>query len=112
MLRAFLLLICLAAITWLEFQVFPGHSYLQGDTQILLPILERLDSPGFLSRDLVATHPHLTYTIYDEATLFLHEAAKLDLKTALIAQQAAFRGAAVLGVFLLALAARVEDTLA
>ena len=110
--RAFLLLLCTAAITWLEFQVFPGHTYLQGDTQLLLPILERLDSPGFLSRDLVATHPHLTYTIYDEATLFLHEVGKLDLKTALMAQQVAFRGAAVIGVFLLAIAARLSDPLA
>src|ERR1700761_4555745 len=97
--RAFLLLLCTAAITWLEFQVFPGHTYLKGDTQLLLPILERLDSPGFLSRDLVATHPHLTYTIYDEATLFLHEAGRLDFKTALTAQQLLYRFAAVLGVF-------------
>jgi hypothetical protein len=107
--RAFLLLLGIAAITWLEFEIFPGHTYLKGDTQLLLPILERLDSPGFLSRDLVATHPHVTYTIYDEATLFLHEAGRLDFKTALTAQQLLYRLAGIVGVFLLARAARVGD---
>jgi len=97
--RALLLLLGLAAVTWLEFKFFPGHTYLQGDTQIFLPILERLDAPGYLSRDLVATHPHVTYTIYDELTLFLHEAAGLDFRTALTVQQVVCRTAGVLGVF-------------
>ncbi len=68
-------------------RIFPGHTYLEADTQIYLPILERLDAPGFLSRDLVATHPNVAYTIYDEVTLFLHEAAQLDFRAALTAQQ-------------------------
>src|SRR5579875_774085 len=107
--RALLLLLGIAAVTWLEFEIFPGHTYLQGETQILLPILERLDAPGYLSRDLVATHPNVTYTIYDEVTLFLHEGARLDFKTALAGQQVLFRAAGVTGVFLLALAAGVGD---
>jgi len=110
--RALLLLSGIAAIAWLEFQVFPGHTYLQGETQILLPILERLAAPGFLSRDLVATHPHLTYTIYDEVTLFLHGAGGLDFRTALIIQQLLYRVAEVIGVFLLARAARLKDKFA
>jgi hypothetical protein len=107
--RALLVLFAITAITWLEFEVCPGHTYLEGDTQIFLPILERLDSPGFLSRDLVATHPNVTYTIYDELTLFLHEAVKLDFRTALIGQQLLTRAAGVIGVFLLALAAGASD---
>lgn len=110
--RAFLLLVSIAAITWLEFQVFPGHTYLQGDTQIFLPILERLDAPGYLSRDLVATHPHVTYTIYDELTLFLHEAARVDFRTALLLQQVFCRFAGVLGVYLLVLSAGLTDLFA
>lgn len=110
--RALLVLLGVAAITWLEFDIFPGHTYLQGDTQILLPILERLDTPGYLSRDLVATHPHLTYTIYDEATLFLHEALRLSFHTALTLQQILCRAAAVDGVFLLAVAAGFADSFA
>jgi hypothetical protein len=107
--RALLLLLCVAAITSLEFQGFPGHTYLQGDTQIFLPILERLDAPGYLSRDLIATHPIVTYTIYDEVTLFLHAAAGLDFQTALTLQQVVCRGAGVLGVFLLVLATGLGD---
>ena len=65
-------------------------------------MLEHLASPGLLSRDLVATHPNFTYTIYDEAALFLSHAQNLDLRKALLLQQILFRAAAVLGVFLLA----------
>ena len=53
-------------------EIFPGHTYLHSATQIYLPMLERMDSPGYLSRDLVATNPNVSYTIYDEVTLFLH----------------------------------------
>jgi hypothetical protein len=110
--RAFLLLLGVVAVTWLEYQFFPGHTYLEGDTQIYLPILERLDAPGFLSRDLVATHPNVTHTIYDEITVALHGVLNLDFRTALVAQQLLFRAAAIFGVFLLALSARVGDVLA
>jgi hypothetical protein len=103
--RALFVLLGIAVITWFEFAIYPGHTYLHGDTQILLPILERLDTPGYLSRDLVATHPHLTYTIYDEATLFLHGAAGLSLEGALTLEQLLCRVAAVLGVFMVASAA-------
>lgn len=110
--RAVLLLLGIAAITWLEFDVFPGHSYLQGATQIYLPVLERLDTPGFLSRDLVATHPHVSYTIYDEVTLFLREGGGLSFKPALLTQQVLCRAAAITGIFLLFLAAGLDDILA
>jgi hypothetical protein len=85
--RVLLLSLGIAAVTWWQFEFFPGHTYLQSGTQIYVPILERLDSPGYLSRDLVATHPIVTYTIYDEATLFLREAGGFDFKTALTIQQ-------------------------
>lgn len=110
--RALFVLTGIAVITWLEFSFFPGHTYLHGDTQILLPILERLDTPGYLSRDLVATHPHLTYTIYDEATLFLHEVAGLSFQNALTLEQVLCRIAAIAGVFLMAIAAGFVDSLA
>ncbi len=108
--RALLLCLGILAFTWLEFQFFPGHTYLRGDSQIYLPILERLDTPGYLSRDLVATHPHVTYTIYDEVTLFLHAAGGLTFERALEAQQLLCRAAAILGVFLLAMSAGLDET--
>ncbi|MBV9759306.1 MAG: hypothetical protein JO340_01970 [Acidobacteriaceae bacterium] len=107
--RALLLILGIAAITAFEFEVFPGHTYLQGDSQLLVPVLERLDTPGYLSRDLVATNPHVTYTIYDEVTLFLHAAGRLNFKTALLIQQISCRAAAVGGVLLLALSTGVSD---
>jgi hypothetical protein len=97
-------LLCLAifAAAWLEFTVFPGHSYLEGDTQLYLPMLERMDAPGLLSRDMVATNPTLSLTAYDEATLLLHEAGRQPFHRALLAQQLVFRVAALFGIFLLA----------
>lgn len=102
-----LILLCLVAAAWFEFQVYPGHSYLEGETQLLVPMLERLDTPGFLSRDLVASNPTFAYTIYDEITQAIHSAGRLNFETALLRQQILFRFAALLGVFLLARALRV-----
>src|ERR1022692_1173617 len=102
-----LILLCLLAVTWFEFQVYPGHSYLQGETQLLVPMLERLDTPGFLSRDLVAANPTFAYTIYDEITQALHAEGHLSFEKALYWQQLLFRFAALLGVFLLARALKV-----
>jgi hypothetical protein len=105
--RALVALLGLLAITWLEFQVYPGHSYLKGDTQCYVPMLERLDAPGFLSRDLVATNPTFVYTIYDEVTLALHQYGGQPFQRALEAQQLLFRFAAVLGIYLLVRSAGV-----
>jgi hypothetical protein len=60
MLRLALLSLAIFAAAWLEFTAFPGHSYLEADTQIYLPMLERVDAPGLLARDLVATNPTLS----------------------------------------------------
>jgi hypothetical protein len=70
-------------------------------------MLERLDTPGFLSRDLVAANPTFAYTIYDEITQSLHLAAKVGLEQALLWQQLAFRLAGIIGIFLLARALQV-----
>ncbi len=107
--RALLIFAGIAVLTWLQFEFVPGHSYLQSDTQVYVPILEKLDSPGLLSRDLVATHPNVTYTIYDEVTLFLHEVFRLKIETALLAQQVVFRAAGLLGIFLLVQSAGLGD---
>lgn len=110
--RALAVLLGIVAITWLEYAVFPGHSWLQSDTQIYAPQLERLAEPGFLSRDPVATHPNMAYTIYDEVTLFLQDAGRLDLHTALLWQQVFYRAAGLLGIFLIAKSAALDDALA
>ncbi|HZS55496.1 MAG TPA: hypothetical protein VFA65_13940 [Bryobacteraceae bacterium] len=109
--RVLLRLLGVAVFTWLEFVVFPGHTYLQADTQLSVPMLERLVNPGFLSRDLVAVHPNLQYTVYDEATLFLHQAG-VSIENALLAQQIACRAACMLGILLLSLSAGMTEVFA
>jgi hypothetical protein len=105
MLRSALLCLGILVFTWLGFQFFPGHTYLQSDTQIYLPILERLDEPGYLSRDLVATRPHVSYTIYDEVALSLRHTPELDFEKVLVGQQLLFRFLGFLGIYLFATAA-------
>ncbi len=47
------------ALTFLSYFQFPGHTYLGSDTQIYVPMLEHIWDPSALTRDLVATKPHL-----------------------------------------------------
>ncbi len=105
--RALLIFLGFVCVVYLEFYYFPGHSYLEGESQIFVPMLERLDAPGFLARDPVAISPHLAYTLYDEATLFLHRLTRQSLETVLLAQLLLSRAAALLGIFLLIRSARV-----
>ncbi len=103
--RALLFFAGIIALTYFEYFYYPGHSYLAGTSQVTVAALERLDQPGLLSRDLAATNPNLTYTIYDEVTLLLHRATGRSIESILQWQQIAGRGAALLGVALLCLAA-------
>lgn len=107
MLRALLVCFGIALFTWLGFRWFPGHTYLQSDTQIYLPMLERLESPGFLSRDPVATRPHVSFTIYDEVALSLRHVTHWSFEETLVYQQLLFRAAAMLGICLIATSAGV-----
>src|SRR4051794_31428551 len=109
MLRWLSVALTIAAITFLEFHLFPGHSYLQGDSQIFVAMIERLGAPAFLSRDFLATPPHLVFTGYDEITLFLHRISHQDFQSVLAWQQLTCRAAAILGVFLLASSTGIKD---
>src|SRR3982751_807740 len=99
-----LLAAAFVAIMLLGFFQFPGHTILQSDTQIYLPIIERLWDPSALSRDLVAANPHVSYTIYDEATLLLHAITRAGFENALIAQQLIYRTLGIWGLYLIATA--------
>jgi hypothetical protein len=93
----------LALLTLLGFVVFPGHTWLQSDTQIYAPIHEHLDNPATFAHDEVALRPHVTYTLYDEITIALRRLTRLDFGVVLPAQQLLFRLAGVAGAYLLAL---------
>jgi len=89
-------------LTVLGYVVFPGHTFLYSDSQIYVPILERYQDPTLFTRDLVALTPHVSFTIYDEATLALRRLTGLDLQAVLGFQQLLFRALGILGVFLIA----------
>ena len=97
-----IVLFALALLTLVNWQYFPGHTWLQSDTQIYVPIFERLEDPTALPNDIVATRPHTSWTIYDEVTLGLRAATGLGFEEVLFAQQILFRFLGLLGVFLLA----------
>jgi hypothetical protein len=100
------------AVTCLGFFVFPGRTILQSDTQIYLPILERLADPTVLSNDIMANRPHVAFTIYDEVALLLRHASGYSFEHVLIAQQFLYRAVGVLGLLLIATAAGLPLTLA
>lgn len=93
---AALLLLLFGGFFW-----FPGHTYLQSDTQIYLPILDRLADPTLYEKDPVALRPHVAYTIYDEAALLLRRLTGLDFQYVLQFQQLVYRFAGLVGVYLL-----------
>lgn len=103
--RALAIFLSFLVVACFEFAIFPGHSYLVSESQLYVPVLQHLREPGYLSRDLVASHPYVAYTVYDEVTLFLRAAAKIDFRHALLGQQFLSRLAALLGLFLIARAA-------
>jgi hypothetical protein len=88
----------------LTFFQFPGHTWLQQDTQIYAPILEHLSDPAVLRNDPVAQHPHVAFTLYDEAARVLRRATGLSFREVLEAQQIATRGLGIWGLYLLATA--------
>lgn len=92
------------AIALLGFFGFPGHTYLQSDTQIYVPMLEHIWNPATYPGDLVATKPHLSYTVYDEIAILARRVASFPFRDTLVAQQILFRVAQIFGVYLLALA--------
>jgi hypothetical protein len=100
------------ALALLSFFQFPGHTWLRSDTQIYLPILERLWDPSAFAHDLLAQHPHVSFTVYDEAALALRRIAALDFERVLEAQQFLCRALGILGIFLLATALRLSTRMA
>jgi hypothetical protein len=104
--------VAVLVLTCLGFFVFPGRSILQSDTQIYIPILERLADPTVLSKDIMATRPHVAFTLYDEVALLLRKVTGYSFEHVLTAQQFLYRAVGVLGLFLIATAAGLPLPLA
>ncbi len=82
---------------------YPGHTWLQSDTQIYTPILDHLFDPALLTKDPIATHAHVTWTIYDDVSLAIRRLSGLSWQTIMAGQQILFRALGLLGCYLLAL---------
>ena len=94
---------CLA-LALLTFFQFPGHTWLQQDSQIYVPILEHLRDPSVLRNDMVAAQPHVAYTLYDETARALRAATGLEFHAVLAFEQVASRAAGIWGLYLMAAA--------
>lgn len=94
---------CLA-LSLLTFFQFPGHSWLQQDSQIYAPILEHLSDPSVLGMDLLAGRAHVAYTLYDEITRAARLVTRLDFRDVLALEQIAARAFGIWGLYLIALA--------
>ena len=99
-------------MTLLNFFQFPGHTWLQQDSQIYTPILEHLRDPAVLQRDIVARHPHVAFTLYDEVAIALNRVTRLDFQYVLQAQQFLFRALGIWGAYMIATALGLSDLLA
>ncbi len=100
------------ALTLLSYFQFPGHTFLQSDTQIYMPILERFWDPSVLTNDIVATRPHVAFTIYDEMAIALRRVTGLDFEGVVTIQQLVFRALGIFGVYLIGTASGLSSALA
>ncbi|HZT32465.1 MAG TPA: DUF6798 domain-containing protein [Bryobacteraceae bacterium] len=89
-------------LTLLSFVQFPGHTWIQQDTQIYVPILEHLRDPAVLDKDMLVLRPHVTFTLYDEVALGLRRLTGWGFRGVLEGQQVATRALGIWGIYLMA----------
>jgi hypothetical protein len=93
--------VCLA-LALLTFFQFPGHTWLQQDSQIYVPILEHLRDPAVLRNDILVQHPHVTFTLYDETALALRAVTGAAFRDVLAFLQIVTRALGIWGLLLMA----------
>lgn len=92
------------ALALLTFFQFPGHTYLQQDTQIYVPILEHLRDPSVLANDILAEKPHVAFTLFDEAARLGRALTGASFREVLQTEQIAARALGIWGLYLMATA--------
>lgn len=95
----------IAVLTLISFFQFPGHTWVQQDSQIYAAILEHLRDPSVLRNDMLVVRPHVSFTIYDEVAIALRDFTGLGFREVLGAQQLFTRALGIWGVYLMATAA-------
>lgn len=91
----------LTLLTWFQ---FPGHTWLQQDSQIYVPILEHLWDPAALRQDILVQRPHVSFTLFDESALALRKVTGLGFREVLSFGQLVTRALGIWGFYLMALA--------
>lgn len=96
-------LAAIASIALGGYFFFPGHTFLQSDTQIYIPVLERLWNPSLYQNELIVSGAHVSLTIYDEVALLLRRIPAVlggaSFERVLTAQQLLFRALGLLGIY-------------
>jgi hypothetical protein len=100
--RRLAIAVSIGALTLLNYFQFPGHTYLQADTQVYVPILENLWDPTVLSKDLLVQKPHVSFTLYDEIAAGVRKITGLPLRDVLAGGQMVCRGLGIWGLYLIA----------
>src|ERR1041385_704942 len=92
-----------AALAILGFFLFPGHTYLQSDTQIYVPMMDHLRDPQLFARDEMAVRPHVAMTVYDEMARAIVSVTRLPIQRVLQSEQLLLRALAIAGLAMLAM---------
>jgi len=92
----------IAALAILSFVQFPGHTWLQQDTQIYLPALEHRVDPSVLGNDLLVTNPQGAFTIYGDLAIGLRRLTGLEFREVLQGLQLVTRALGIWGLYLMA----------
>lgn len=93
--------VAILALTLFGYFVLPGHTYLQSDTQIYVPVIEWLSDPSLYRNELIRRGAHVSLTVYDEMARAIRYLTG-SLESALTLQQLLFRACGIWGIYLLA----------
>jgi hypothetical protein len=90
------------ALALLTFFQFPGHTWLQQDSQIYAPVLEHLRDPSVLRNEMLVRQSLVAYTLYDEGALALHGLTGFGFREVLAFEQVLARALGIWGLYLMA----------
>src|SRR5690242_17598544 len=90
------------ALAVVSFFLVPGHTWLQQDSQIFVPILEHERDSTVLRNDILVQRSHVAYTLYDEIAVALRRITGLPFREVLAAEQITARAFGIWGLLLLA----------
>ena len=76
----------IGALTLVSFFQFPGHTWLQQDTQIYVAIMEHERDPRVLANDILVAESHVAFTLYDEIALAARKVTGLGFREVLETQ--------------------------